>query len=447
MNKSQLRAAAAAVVAAGVALPVLIAGPASSAARPSGSSGSSSSSATTVYVVEVNGTEATEEAVTQRAHELIAAYGGELRRVYYAASQAFSVSLTDAQLEGYYSDTSVDSITSDRVYRVAGRITGKHRSGEVVAGRRAAAEEAGLSGVQLSPPSWGLDRIDQRDLPLDDVYTFPRSGAGVDAYIVDTGVRVGHLEFRGGRAHGAYDAIKQGPGGDSDCNGHGTASAATAAGRFTGVAKGATVQSVRAFGCDGTGTLEHIMSAVDWITAHADGPSVVNLGFSGEPGSVLDLQLYQMTNKGIAYTAAAGNGDASRNGVESCETTPARQTTAITVAATGRDDKRPAWSNYGYCVHLFAPGTDIVTAGARGELAYVRLSGTSAATAEVTGAAAMYLAAHPDTTPVELDDALIATSTKDHVGDAGPDSRNRLLYTGASDTTGSTGTTGGEDRR
>ncbi|MCQ0023206.1 S8 family peptidase [Streptomyces somaliensis DSM 40738] len=429
MKKHLLKAATAAAVAAGVALPLLIAGPASSntpAERPA----AASSSATTVYIVEVNDTEATKEAVTRRANEVIATNGGVLRRVYHSASQAFSVSLTPEQVTSYYKDTRVDSITSDRVYRVAGK---QQAVRKLDAGATGVAALGG--GVQTSPPSWGLDRVDQRDLPLNNTYRFSSTGAGVDAYIVDTGVRVGHQEFMGGRAQGVYDAIRQAPGGASDCNGHGTASAATAAGLWSGVAKGATVKSVRAFGCDGTGTLEHIMSAVDWITANADGPSVVNLGFSGEPGSVLDLQLYQMTNKGIAYTAAAGNGDSSGNGIESCETTPARQTTAITVAATDRSDRRPAWSNYGYCVHLFAPGTDITTAGALSNSSYVRLTGTSAATAEVTGAAALYLAAHPEATPVELDEALIAAATKDHVLNPGTDSRNLLLYTGPTGTT------------
>ncbi|MGW0141998.1 S8 family peptidase [Streptomyces calvus] len=431
MKKPLLKAVIAATsAAAGLSLTAVITGPASpavAAVRPA---------STTVHIIQVNGTEPTEEAVARRAAELITRHGGELRRVYHAASQAFSVSLTEEQVNRYYADTRVDSITSDRVYRVAGRVTGEPR-----ALRPSGAAGPALGGIQWSPPSWGLDRIDQRDLPLDDVYAFPTSGAGVDTYIVDTGVRVGHQEFRGGRAHGAYDAINRRPGGDSDCNGHGTASAATAAGRWTGVAKAATVRSVRAFGCDGTGTLEHIMSAVDWITAHADGPSVVNLGFSGEPGSVLDLQLYRMTELGIAYTAAAGNGDASGQGVESCETTPARQTTAITVAATDRDDRRPAWSNHGHCVHLFAPGTGITTAGARGDSAYAVLTGTSAATAEVTGAAALHLARHPDATPVELDAALAAAATRGHVGDAGPDSPDLLLHTGPA-----RGTSGGGER-
>jgi subtilisin family serine protease len=424
MNNALARALTAAA-AAGAALPLLTAGPAASAAPPA----DRTSSTAGVYIIEVNGTEATEDAVTRRAREMTAAHGGELRRVYHSASQAFSVTLTDTQKASYYKDPRVDSITSDRVYRVAGTQRPV----------REAAATTGLGGIQLSPPSWGLDRVDQRDLPLDGIHRMPHGiGAGVDVYVVDTGVRVGHREFTG-RAHGAYDAIELRPGGNLDCNGHGTASAATAAGLWTGVAKGAQIQSVRAFGCDGTGTLEHIMSAVDWITAHADGPSVVNLGFSGEPGSVLDLQLYQMTQKGIAYTAAAGNGDESGTGIESCETTPARQTTAITVAATGRDDRRPAWSNYGYCVHLFAPGTDITTAGARSDGSYVRLTGTSAATAEVTGAAAVRLARDPGMTPVELDRALTAAASEGRVRDAGPDSRNLLVYTGPSDGTRESG--------
>ncbi|MFJ9700603.1 S8 family peptidase [Streptomyces fradiae] len=431
MNNALVRTVTATAVAALAALSPWAAGPAFPAAPAE-----PAPSAATVHIIEVNGTEATEEAVTRRAREMTAAHGGTLRRVYFAASQAFSVSLTEEQKAAYYRDPRVDSISADRLYRVAG----EHRPAPARAGAPAVpgtpAGSSGLAasgGIQIAPPSWGLDRVDQRDLPLDHLHRMPHGyGTGVDVYVVDTGVRVTHREFAGGRARGAYDAVERRAGGDRDCNGHGTASAATAAGLWTGVAKGATVRSVRAFGCDGTGTLEHIMSAVDWITAHADRPSVVNLGFSGEPGSVLDLQLYEMTTRGIAYTAAAGNGDASGRGVESCETTPARQTTAITVAATDRGDTRPAWSNYGYCVHLFAPGTDITTADARGDAAYTSLTGTSAATAEVTGAAAVYLARHPSTTPVELDRALRSAATEGRIRDAGPDSPDLLLYTGPS---------------
>ncbi|MFH8365829.1 S8 family peptidase [Streptomyces sp. NPDC018031] len=408
------------VAAAAAALPVLFGGvggqPATAAEAGAGTR------AGTVHIVQVHGVGATKDEVTKVAREMTAQHGGELRRVYHSAMQGFSVTLTDEQVTRYYKDTRVDSVTGARVYRVAGRPSAAGAAGS---------EGARAGGIQFGKVPWGLDRIDQRDLPLDQTYRFPNTASNVRTYVVDTGVRTGHQEF-GGRARGAYDAITQTVGGGgTDCNGHGTASASVVAGRTTGVAKAARVESVRAFGCDGTGTLEHLVSAVDWITANAVRPAVVNLGFSGPAGSVLDLQLYEMTHQGIAYTAAAGNGDADGNGVESCETTPARQTTAITVAATDPGDNRPAWSNYGYCVHLFAPGTDIPSASAAGTYAYGKLTGTSAATAEVTGAAAMYLSAHPSATPEQVDKALADAATVDHVKNPGADSKNLLLHTGS----------------
>ncbi|MFF3290121.1 S8 family peptidase [Streptomyces sp. NPDC003023] len=370
-----------------------------------------------VYIVRINGVAENEDAVREQARAMTEQHGGQLRRLYFSAMQGFSAELTTEQIRNYLKDTRVDSVTGDRTYAVAGN----------TATRRG-------SGVQLGDVPWGLDRVDQRDLPLDRLYRFPGTADSVHVYVVDTGVRTGHREFAG-RARGAYDAITQQTAGESgkDCHGHGTASAAVAAGTFTGVAKRARVESVRALGCNGTGTLEHLVSAVDWIAAHARKPAVVQLGFTGPPGSVLDLQLYQMTQMGIAYTAPAGNGDENGQGMESCATTPARQTTAITVAATGPDDTRPAWSNFGYCTHLFAPGTRIPAAAATGDGAYTAFSGTSAAAAHVAGAAALYLEAHPGASPEQIDQGLTAAATKDHVRDAGEFSKNLLLYTGAID--------------
>ncbi|MBH5336773.1 S8 family peptidase [Streptomyces pactum] len=455
-------------VAAAAALPLLLGAlhlpPAAAAGTGKGTGASTGPG--TVHIVQLHGVGTTEDEVTAVAREMTARYGGELRRTYHSAIQGFSATLTDDQVARYYKDTRIDSVTGDRTYSVAGRpsgtpptaVPGAHTpppdtpgtvptggstgggSGSAAGGSAGGTTAAGASGggVQFGHVPWGLDRIDQRDLPLDRTYRFPGTAGNVRVYVVDTGVRTGHQEF-GGRARGAYDAITRTVGGGgTDCAGHGTASASIAAGRYTGVAKSARVESVRAFGCDGTASLEHLLTAVDWITANAVKPAVVNLGFSGPPGSVLDLQLYEMTRQGIAYTAAAGNGGPDGAGVESCETTPARQTTAITVAATDPGDRRPAWSNYGYCVHLFAPGTDIPAASAAGSTAYTQLTGTSAATAEVTGAAALHLSAHPAASPEEIDRALAEAATADRVRDPGEASKNLLLHIGGATRAGGT---------
>ncbi|KUF19974.1 S8 family peptidase [Streptomyces silvensis] len=401
-SKTLLRCVTGAVGATALVLPLL--GQAQAA-----DTGAAAREQEDVYVVRVSGTDATEEAVTATAKDMTAKNGGDLRRVYYAALQGFSVTLTPDEVTKYYRDTRVSSVTADRDFRVAGSARGA---------RAGAAPTA----------SWALDRVDQRDLPLDGSYRARNPARGVHVYIVDTGVRVGHSEF-GGRARGAYDAVDRVPGGARDCNGHGTASASIVAGQRTGVAKKALVESVRAFDCRGVGRLEHLASAVDWITAHAEKPAVVNLGFSGPPTTFLDAQLYEMTQKGIAYTTAAGS--AGAEGDDACSVTPARQTTGITVAATDRNDSRTSTSNTGPCVHLFAPGDAVPAAGAAYNTAFTRLTGTSAASALAAGTAATHLAEKPGATPGDLDEALAAAATKDKVGNPGADAKNLLLYAGA----------------
>lgn len=360
--------------------------------------------ATKVYIVKLRGVEADKDKVTAAANDLIKQDGGTLRRVYYSAVQGFSVDLTDAQYTKYLSASNINSIGLDQTFVTA--------------------------GVQQNPPSWGLDRIDQHDLPLDKSYTYPNDAANVHVYVVDTGVRTSHKDF-GGRAHGAYDAVDSNDQSATDCNGHGTEVAAAIAGSGYGVAKGADIESVRAIKCDGTSDTETMMSAVDWINANAKKPAIVNLSWSGDASSVLDLQLYSMTQQGIAYTAAAGNGNKNdKKGMDACDVTPSRQTTAITVGATDESDARPGWSNYGACVHLFAPGNNIVTAGNADDEGSATVSGTSMSAAEVSGAAAIYLNDHPDTKPVDLDKALLDSATKDKVQNPGDQSKNLLLYTG-----------------
>lgn len=286
-----------------------------------------------------------------------------------------------------------------------------------------------ISGTQPSPPSWGLDRIDQTALPLNNSYTYPdKAGEGVTAYIIDTGVRISHSDF-GGRASNGYDAVDN----DNvaqDGNGHGTHVAGTVAGTAYGVAKKAKIVGVRVLDNNGSGTTAGVVAGIDWVTANAVKPAVANMSLGGGADSVLDAAVQKAINSGITFAVAAGN-----ESTDASTKSPARVAAAITVGSTTSTDARSSFSNYGSIVDIFAPGSSITSTWNTGDSATNTISGTSMASPHVAGAAALYLADNPGKTPAQVSAGLVAAATSGVVTSPGTGSPNKLLNVGTGGTT------------
>lgn len=268
--------------------------------------------------------------------------------------------------------------------------------------------------------TWGLDRIDQRALPLSTTYTYNNTGAGVTAYIIDTGILTSHTQF-GGRASVGYDALG---GTGIDCNGHGTHVAGTVGGSTYGVAKSVTLKAVRVLNCSGSGTTSGVIAGVDWVKNNAVKPAVANMSLGGSASTTLDTAVNNAINSGVTFAIAAGNSNK-----DACRYSPARVAAAITVGATTSTDARASYSNYGSCLDLFAPGSSITSAWYTSTTATNTISGTSMATPHVAGVAALYLQSNPAATPTQVSSALVANSTLNVVINAGRNSPNRLLFT------------------
>ena len=269
--------------------------------------------------------------------------------------------------------------------------------------------------------TWGLDRIDQHNLPLNSIYSYTLNGTGVHAYVIDTGIRITHTQF-GGRASGAYTAISDGNG-TNDCNGHGTHVSGTIGGSTYGVAKNVSLYAVRVLDCTGSGTNSGVIAGVNWVTANRVLPAVANMSLGGGISTALDTAVANSINSGVVYGIAAGNSNA-----DACNSSPARVPAAITVGATTNTDARASFSNFGTCLDIFAPGNNITSAWNTSDTATNTISGTSMATPHVVGVAALYLQSNPGASAATVRNALVNNATANVVTSAGTGSPNLLLY-------------------
>ncbi len=324
-------------------------------------------------------------------------HGAEVTHVYRSALHGFSARMSTSEARRLAADPSVARVEQD---------------GEVRA-----------LDTQRRPKSWGLDRIDQRNLPLDRSYTYPTTAPTVTAYVIDTGIYAEHRDF-GGRASVGTDTVGDGQNG-VDCNGHGTHVAGTIGGSAYGVAKDVRLVGVRVLNCSGSGTYAGVIAGVDWVTANAAKPAVANMSLGGGASQAVDDAVTESIASGVSYAIAAGNSNS-----DACNYSPARTPAAITTGAVDINDARSSFSNYGTCVDLFAPGRGITSAWIGGAKRTNTISGTSMATPHVAGVAALILAQNPGHTAAQVRDAMVANATTGVIPDPGAGSPNALLYVG-----------------
>jgi serine protease len=289
--------------------------------------------------------------------------------------------------------------------------------------RVAYVEEDGYMYVSATQnnATWGIDRIDQRDLPLNGTYTYDTTAGNVHAYVIDTGIRASHNDF-GGRVGNGYTAINDGNG-TNDCHGHGTHVAGTVGSATWGVAKGVSLYPVRVLGCNGSGSNSGVIAGMDWVAGNHTKPAVANMSLGGGASTSTDQAVDRMVNAGVTVVVAAGN-DSSN----ACNYSPARAASAITVGSTTSSDARSSFSNYGTCLDIFGPGSSITSTWNSSNTSTNTISGTSMASPHVAGVAALYLANNPNATPGQVTGAIENSATPNKVGNPGSGSPNLLLY-------------------
>jgi serine protease len=326
---------------------------------------------------------------------LATSYRAEVKHTYHSALKGFVATMTEADAIALAEDPMVAFVQEDGIVKAS---------------------------TTQSGATWGIDRIDQRSLPLSGTYVYNADGSGASAYIIDTGIRISHNEF-GGRAHAGFSAINDGNG-SNDCNGHGTHVAGTIGGSTYGVAKNVQLYAVRVLDCGGSGTDSGVIAGVDWVKQNAQHPAVANMSLGGGASPALDTAVRNAIASGVVFAVAAGN-----ENEDACGGSPSGVAEAITVGATGSSDARASYSDYGSCVDIFAPGSSIKSAWNSSNTATNTISGTSMATPHMAGAVALYLGANPSATPAQVANAFTSNASTG-VSNRGSGSPDRLLYTG-----------------
>lgn len=334
-------------------------------------------------------------AVEHAAVDLAARLDLDVQHVYGNALPGFAANASPQSLARLLRDPQVDYVEEDGMVFVDGTQSGA---------------------------TWGIDRVDQSDRPLNGTYVYDYVGSAVRAYVIDTGILASHTEFTG-RVLAGYTAIADGRG-TTDCNGHGSHVSGTIGGTTWGVAKSVRLVPVRVFGCTGGSSNSTIIAGIDWVRLNRVLPAVANMSLGGGASSATDTAVNNLINSGVTVVVAAGNDNA-----DACNYSPARVTNAITVGSTTSTDARSSFSNYGTCVKIFAPGSSIQSAWYTSTTATNTISGTSMASPHVAGAAVLVLAADNAATPATVRSRLYNKASLNKLTSIGSGSPNSLLYT------------------